>query len=201
MIQKCGFLCALKVIITELYGYLTCQTARQRNKSAAVFFQQFKINSRLGVKSLGIRQRHHFYQILIALIVLAEQHEMIRMAVQLMNIVKACAACNIYLAADNRLYSFCKTFIIKINCSKHNAVIGDCGGSLSKLNGMVYDITDTAGSVQQTVFTVKMQMYKTAHFRYRPVLPSMRLQFPRFFSACDLLPNVPAACQAARPSL
>ena len=66
------------------------------------------------------------------------------------------AGCNIDLASDNWFDSLRAACLIKGYCTVHNAVIGHGQRIHFKLFGPFYQIRDTAGTVQQTVFGMNM---------------------------------------------
>ena len=77
--------------------------------------------------------------------------------------IEARPAREIDLAADDRLDSLGAAGIVEGDGSVHDAVIGDGAGGMSALFGAPWNIGDAAGAVEQTVFTVQMQMHEIGH--------------------------------------
>ena len=86
---------------------------------------------------------------------------MIRVIVDAVNPVGQLAASHIHLAANDRLDTCGLGSLIKVNTAVHHAVIGEGHRILTKLLDPVHHTADPAGTVQEAVFTVNMQMYKT----------------------------------------
>ena len=104
-----------------------------------------------------------------------------RLHIGLCTFVESCTGCNIHLAADYCLYAVFNAFVIEVDTAVHYAVIGQCYGCLSHFLCMTDKPSYTAGAVKKAVFTMNVQMYKTAHF-YSP-----RLSSPLSVSAIRLI--------------
>ena len=87
-------------------------------------------------------------QILIALPIFTQQHQMIGIIINAMDAVFHSAACNIDLTADNRLNSGCFGSLIEIDAAIHDTVVGDCNGSLPKLLHTLHHAVYAASSIQ-----------------------------------------------------
>ena len=85
---------------------------------------------------------------------------MIVFSVQFKGLIKAGTRRDIDLTADDRAYPLFLTFLIKIDHTVHDAVIGDGKGILSKLLCPFNKAGDPTGAVQQTVFSMNMQVCK-----------------------------------------
>ena len=77
LIPKSGTLCALVITSQEKLRYFTCKAGGEANEPIAVFFEQVTVDSRLKIKALGIRQRHHFYQIFISRLIFDEKNKVV----------------------------------------------------------------------------------------------------------------------------
>ena len=64
------------------------------------------------------------------------------------------------LAPDYRLYPGGFRFFIEVHSAVHDTVVSDRKSCLSELHGTLHKIFDPAGTVEQAVFTVNMQMNK-----------------------------------------
>ena len=77
-----------------------------------------------------------------------------------MHLIEPGARRDIHLTAENGPDPFPARRLIKIHHAVHDAVIGDGDRLLPKLTGTANQPLDTAGAVEQAVFTVHMQMDK-----------------------------------------
>ena len=141
----------------------TCQTGRRCNQAFMVLTKHCKIHTGFAVESIHERLRYQQAQILVSLPVLTQQNQMIRVIVHTVNAVGNGTAGHIDLTADNRFDTGCFCRLIKVNTAVHNAVIRDGNGGLSQFLYPVHHAADAACSVQEAVFRMNMQMYKT-HF-------------------------------------
>ncbi len=83
---------------------------------------------------------------------------MIWFIVLTVNFVKPRSRSHVHLAAYYRLYSLGYSFIIKIHGCAHTAVVCNSDSGLSHFLCTGDKLSDTARSVKQTVFAVKMKM-------------------------------------------
>ena len=100
---------------------------------------------------------------LVARFVFAQQQQMIRLAVQLIDPVEAGAGRHIELAADDGLDPRLFCGLVKIHASVHHAVIGDGDGGLSQLLQPLHQRLDAAGAVEKTELRMQMKMNEGRH--------------------------------------
>ena len=79
--------------------------------------------------------------------------------------VKAGTRGNVHLTAEDRLDTCLAAGIVKGNGAVKHAVIGQGNGIVSARPDPRGNIPDAAGTVQQTVFTVQVQVDKISHAR------------------------------------
>ena len=152
-------LCAVIVGIEQLARHLSREAGRHRDKPLAVFPQQLLVHPRLGIEALGEAAGDQLYQVLIALVVLAEQHK-VPASVHAVHLVKAHSCRDIDLAADYRLDAGLFRLLIKIDHAEHDSVVGYRRAVLSDLLYVLKHILDAARAVKKAVFGVKMKMCK-----------------------------------------
>jgi len=159
------------VIVTVQYsaGDLTGQTSRQRNKALGVFPQQVHVDTGLDVKAFGECLTHHIGQIPIACLVLAQQHQMAALRIELVLLIEAGPPRHIHLAPDDGMDALLFAGAVEVNNAVHHTVIRDGHRVLPHLLYQRRQIPYSARTVQQAVFRMDMQMYK-AH-----VSPSFRI--------------------------
>ena len=147
----------------EFRSYFACKTRRQTNKTLMIFFKKVSVNSRLVVETCNKTFGNKFYQVVVTGIVFAEKHKMIRLRINIMNLVKPCSRCNVHFTSDHRFYSGFFCFAIKINCAVHDTVISNSNGLLAECGCALYQFIYPACSVKKAVHTVKMKMNEITH--------------------------------------
>ena len=128
--------------------------------------KQLLINARFGVKALGKACGHHLDQIFVAGLVLAQQDQ-VAVAVNAVHLIKASAGRNINLTADDRLDARRLGSVKKRNASIHNTVVSDGTGRLPHLLEPVKHPVNAAGTVQQAVLGMHMQVGKLSRGVFR----------------------------------
>ena len=96
-----------------------------------VFFQQLQIHPGLAVKALDIPGGNQLNKVLVALLVFAEQNQVVGLVVHLEHLVEPGPGGHIDLAADNGLYPLFFAGLIKIHHAVHAAVVGNGAGLLT----------------------------------------------------------------------
>ena len=129
-----------------------------------MFFEQLFVNPRLLIKTPRKGSRHQLYEIFIALVVFAQQYKVIICRLPPCRAAFHIALCHINLAADYGLYTLSLTFLIKINNTVHNAVVGQGHSALSEVFNRANKLSYTAGAVKKAVFAMQMKMNKFSHF-------------------------------------
>ena len=88
---------------------------------------------------------------------------MAALGIVFMYLVQMGAGSDVYLASNDGLNPFGLGFLIKINDTVHSPVVCNGHSSLPQFYGGIYQLGDTSCPIQQTVFTMHMQMNKSAH--------------------------------------
>ena len=124
--------------------------------------KQLQINARFDIKPLSERCTDHKRKVAVALLVLTQQHQMAGFSVKFVHLVKPGTPFgrNIHLTADNGLNPLGFTGAIKINGAIHHAVIRDRYRSLPHGLDQFRQFADPAGTIQETVLRMYMQMSK-----------------------------------------
>ena len=121
------------------------------------------VDSRLLVKALHIGDAHQFNQVLVALGVFAEQHQVEGVLVDAMNLIQVAAGRHIHLTPDDGLNALLFAGAVKLHRPVHAAVIGDGHGRLAQLFTALGQTFDAAVSIQEAVFGVQVKVYKIGH--------------------------------------
>ena len=169
---------ALIVPVHQPPGDLARQTRRQRDQPLRMLPQQVKVDAGLDVKALAERLRHHVRQIPVARLVLAQQHQMPRLRVELMLLVEPRPPRHIHLAPDDGMDPLGFAGAVKVHRAVHNAVVCDGAGRLPHLLYLLRQVAYPARAVQQAVFRMHMQMHKSHTRSPVPAVPSHTLPVP-----------------------
>ena len=150
-------LCPLVVSRQNGLRDLACEAGRQADKPLMILLKKLLIYTRLGIKALHEGSGHHLDEVLIACLILAEQDKMV-VAVDFVDFIEAGAGGHIDLTADNRLDACLFCGLIELDTAVHDAVVRDGDGALTTLLDAVHKLVDTAGTVQQAVFGMDVEM-------------------------------------------
>ena len=160
--------------IHQCLGNGTGQAGRKGNQPIVPLAQQLQVNAGLAVKSVEEGLRHHVAQVLIALAIFAQQHQMIGVVVDAMHPVGHFPPGNIHLAPDDGLDARRLCCLVEINAAIHHAVVGDGNAVLPQFLHPLHHAVNAARTVQETILRVDVQMDK-AH-----MLPSSASSTSRF---------------------
>ena len=122
--------------------------------------QQLLVDAGPDVKALGIGLGHHVTQIAVALLVTAEQDEVVGVLVPVVLLVEAGAGGHIDLAADDGLHAGRLGRLVKVHHAVHGPVVGDRHRLLTQRLDPLHEPGDAAGAVQQGIFRMYVEMDK-----------------------------------------
>ena len=154
-------LCALIVPGAQAAGDLTGQTAGQGDQPLVVLPQQVEVDAGLDIKALHVGLTDHIGQVAVARLVHAQQHQMPRLAVQLVHLVEPGAGRDVHLTADDRVDALRLAGAVKIHAAVHHAVVGDGDAGLAQLLHPLGQRIDAARAVQQGILRMHMKMGKS----------------------------------------
>ena len=155
--------CRLVVPLGKLLRNLPAQAGGQCNQPSVIAAQQLLVHARLVVKALGKGERHHFAQIPVALVALAQKNQVIGIPVRADRLFEPGRMRHINLAPDDRLDALLFARLPERHRAVHHAVIGQRDRLLPARFHTRGNIRNPARAVKQTVFTVQMQVYKSVH--------------------------------------
>ena len=122
-----------------------------------ILLKKLLVYTGLGIKALHEGSGHHLDEVLIAGLILAEQDKMV-VAVDFVDFIEAGAGGHIDFAADDGLDACLFCSLIELDTAVHDAVVRDGDGILAALLDAVHELVDTAGTVQQAVFGMEVEM-------------------------------------------
>ena len=115
-----------------------------------VLLQELFVHAGLGVEALDKSSRHHFAEVFVTGLVLAEQNQMV-VAINFIYLIKAGTSGHIDLTADDGLDTRLFCSLVKLHTAVHNALFY-----------AVHQLVNAAGTIQQTVFCMNMQVNKVS---------------------------------------
>ena len=107
------------------------------------------------------RLRHDLHEVLVALVVLRQQHQVPHVLILIDVFIKTRARRRVNFAADDWFNPLLVALTIKIDDAEHDAVVGDGQGIHSQLLRPRNNVLDPGSTVQQTVFRMYVQMCKS----------------------------------------
>ena len=152
------------VVLMQILRDPSCEAGGKADKALVVLPQKVHVHARAVVEAVDEAARDHIDEILIARHILAQQDQMIGLAVERIHLVKARSRRDIDLAADDRLDPGSLRSLVEINDAVHHAVIRQGDGLLPKLLDTGHHVLDAARAVKQAVFRVDVQMDKSHVF-------------------------------------
>ena len=132
-------------------GDFAGQARGQGHQAAAVLPQQLQIHPGLDVEALRPAHGHQVGQVPVPLLVLAQQHQVAALGIQLVDLVEPGAALggDVHLAADDGLDALGLAGAVEVHGAVHDAVVCDGTGRLAHGLHDAGQVPDAAGAVQQ----------------------------------------------------
>ena len=146
------------VAVHERGRDVTGETAGQSDEPARVFPEDLPVHARFAVKAFRERKRHEFHEVRVALVVLAEEDQVVPFVGERPRLVVPTPRGDVRLHPEDGFDAGLLTGFIKGNGAIHDAVIGKCQTVLAQLFGPGHQFRYAAGAVEKTVFSVKMKM-------------------------------------------
>ena len=125
--------------------------------------KQLPINARAHVEALCEALRYHLYQILITGLIFDQQNEVIAREVIFALFRETRGAGDIYLTPDDRSDPLFFAGTVKRHGTVKDAVVCNSNSRVPRLFRHAGDIGDAAGTVEQAVFTVQVQVDEFSH--------------------------------------
>ena len=125
--------------------------------------EQFQIHTRLIIEAVGKGFGHHINEISITDLVLAKQYQVSIEESGRLGTVNAAFGGKIDLTSNDGTHAFRLAGLVKCHRTIHYTVVSKGNRRLSQFFGTARDFLDAAGTVQQTILTMQMQMYKFCH--------------------------------------
>ena len=137
---------------------IAAQAGRERDQPLGVLRQQILVDAGLVVEAIQKTGGNQPDQVPVTLLVFAEENQVIvavRFAADLVALLR-----NIDFAADHRMHAVLFPGVVKLHRAEQIAMVGHGDGGEILLLGEAHQLGDFAGSVQQRIVRVAMQMYE-----------------------------------------
>ena len=154
------FLGPLIVAADQAAGNFTGQARRQADKTLRMPAQQVQVDAGLDIEPVYKGLAHQVRQIPVSRFVFAQQHQVPGLRVQLIGFVQPGPPGHIHLAPNDRVDALGLAGPVKVDGAVHNAVVRDGHRRLAQLLHQLRQVPDAAGTVQQAVLRVDVQMGK-----------------------------------------
>ena len=153
----------VRLLGAESRRHLPLQATAETDESGRVLRQQLLVDPRLVVEPLGVPRRHQLDEVVVAGEVLGQQHQVVvgfpgRAASRV-----TAARRDVHLAAENRLDAPFPGLVMEYDAREHVAVLGDGQSRRTGVPGMVEQLPDAAGAVEQRVLRMQVQMDEFGH--------------------------------------
>ena len=154
------FLGPLIVAADQAAGNFSGQAGGKADKALRMPAQQVQVDAGLDIEPVHKGLAHQVRQVPVTGLVLTQQHQVPGLRVQLIGFVQPGPPGHIYLAPDDRMDALGLAGPVKVDGAVHNAVVRDGHRRLAQLLHQLRQVPDAAGTVQQAVLRVDVQMGK-----------------------------------------
>ena len=143
---------------SQQLGHLAPQAGGAGDQAAAVLPQQVQVDAGLDVKALQERLRDHVGEIAVALLIPAQQDQVVEGGVELVDLLEPGPAPwgHIDLTADDGLDARLLAGLVEIHHPVHDPVVCDSHRVLSDLPDPLHQLLDAAGAIQKGEFRMQM---------------------------------------------
>ena len=149
----------IELVVFDLVRHLALETGREPDQSLRVLREDFLVDARLVVKPFEMRRRDELDQVLVADLVLGQQHQMIRRVPRVAGfLVQPAARRDVRLASDDRFDAAFRRRLVEIDRAVHVAVIGDRDRRHLRRVRLLHHVINAARPIEQAVLGVQMQM-------------------------------------------
>ena len=152
-----------QVVLDDGVGDLARETAGERDEPAAVLGEDFLVDARLVIIPVEMRRRDELREVLVAFLILCEQHEMVvdvTAAATGRLLLQPRSGRDIHLAADDGLDALLLRRLVEIHRGVKHAVVSHRHGVELEVVRLVHQLVETTGGVEQAVLGMQMEMDK-----------------------------------------
>ena len=153
--------------VRQPFGHFPFQTAAQANQALRVRGQQILVDARLVIEPLRIAGGHELDQIVIALEVFSEEHEVVLRRPRVAALVETAAGRNVHLAAENRVQPARARMVVEDHRREHVPVLGDREPRHLQPGRLIEHFVDAARAVEQRELGVQVQVDEFSHVSRR----------------------------------
>ncbi len=142
---------------------LALEAAAEADEAGRVGGQEVLVDARLVVEALGVSRGHELDEVVIALARRGEQDQVIGRLARRAALRPAIARGDIDFAAENRVDAALARLVVKDDRREHVAVLGNRERRHLQLDRAVEQLLDAAGTVEQRVLRVQVQVDELGH--------------------------------------
>ena len=139
-------------------GDLTLEAAAQANEAGRMLREQLLVDARLVVEAFRVPRGHELDQVVVPLLVLGQEHQVVRRLAGRAALGAAIARGDVHLAPQDRIEPALARLVVEDDGREHVAMLGDRRGRHPELDTLVQQLLDAAGAVEQGIFGVQMQV-------------------------------------------
>ena len=137
---------------------IAAQAGRERDQAFGMARQQVFIDARLVIETVQVTGGDQLDQVAVAGLVFAQQHQMVvavGIALDGLPLLR-----DVHFAADHRMDAVLLGLVVELDRAEQVAVVGHGHGGHLLLLHLLHQLRDLAGSIEQRVVGVAMQMNK-----------------------------------------
>ena len=162
--QALGFVVAIG---QQGFVDIAAQACRERDQAFRMARQQVFIDARLVIETVQVTGGDQLDQVAVAGLVLAQQHQVVvavGIALDGLALLR-----DVHFAADHRMDALLLGLVVELHRAEQIAVVGHGDGGHLLLLHLLHQLRDFAGSIEQRVVGVAMQMNKGRGHRIVPI--------------------------------
>ena len=151
---------ALLIAAVEMRENLAAHAGGKHDQAFAVLLQRFPVDPRLIIEAVDKGGAGELHQILVAAVVLGQQHQVIGGTAVDPGGLPVCARAGGHVGfhPDDRFDPCTLARLVKLQRTEHIAVIGDRQGRHLVFHGFGNHLLDLVGPIQQAIFGMIMQV-------------------------------------------
>ena len=155
----------LLVALEDMLGKLAGEAAGERDEAAGMFREQLFVDSRLVIETLEVRRGDEADEVVVAHVVLREQHQMVvdvaHAGARLL--FQPAAGGDVDLAADDGLDARLLSRVVELDGAEHVPVVGHRERRELEGGGLGHQAVQAARRVEQRILGVQVQMDEVGH--------------------------------------
>ena len=149
--------------VREPFGHFAFQAAAQADEPFGMPREQLLVDPRLVVEAVRIAGRHQLDQVVVALQIFSQQHQMVLRRAGVAALLEPAAGRDVHLASENRVEAPLPRVIVEDHRREQVPVLGDRDRRHPERDRLVEHLVDAARAVEQRKLGVEVQVYELRH--------------------------------------